>query len=66
MIRQSLHEYVTRYWIVYRYGSELLEDTGSDQQSSTGLSETSTFYHTTSLQEAQDSSQPVLTCWEME
>jgi hypothetical protein len=28
---------------------EILEDTGSDQQSSTGLSETSTFYHTTSL-----------------
>jgi hypothetical protein len=45
---------------------ELLEDTESDQQSSTELSETSTFYHTTSLQEAQDSSQSVLTCWETE
>jgi hypothetical protein len=43
---------------------ELLEDTGSYQQSSTGLSETSTFYHTTSLQEAQDSSLSVLTYWE--
>jgi hypothetical protein len=40
---------------------ELLEDTGSDQQSSTGSSETSTFYHTTFLQEAQDSTQSVLT-----
>lgn len=45
---------------------ELLEDIGSDQQSSTGSSETSTFYHTTSLQEAQDSSQLVLTYWETE
>jgi hypothetical protein len=44
----------------------LLEDIESDQQSSAGLSETSTFYHTTSLEEAQDSSQSVLTCWEME
>jgi hypothetical protein len=46
--------------------NELLEDTGSDQQSSTELSETSTLYHMTSLQEAQDSSQSVLTYWETE
>jgi hypothetical protein len=45
---------------------ELLEDTGSDQQSSIGLSETSAFYHTTSLQEAQDSSQSGSTYWETE
>jgi hypothetical protein len=45
---------------------ELLVDTGSGQQSSTGLSETSTFYHMASLQEAQDSFQSVLTCWETE
>jgi hypothetical protein len=40
---------------------EILEDTGSD----TGLSETSAFYHTTSLQEVQDNSQSLLTYWEM-
>jgi hypothetical protein len=45
---------------------ELLEDTGCHQQYSTGLSETSTSYHTTSIQEAQDSSQSVLTYWETE
>jgi hypothetical protein len=45
---------------------ELLEDTESDQQSSTELSETSTLYHMTSLQEAQDSSESGLTYWEME
>jgi hypothetical protein len=38
---------------------ELLKNTGSDQQSSTGLSETSTFYHTTSVQEVQDISKSV-------
>jgi hypothetical protein len=43
---------------------ELLEDTGSDQQYSTGLSEISPLYHTASLQEEQDSSQSVLTYWE--
>jgi hypothetical protein len=45
---------------------ELLEDKDSDQQSSTGSSETSTFYHMTSLQEAQDSSQSLSTYWEKE
>jgi hypothetical protein len=45
---------------------EPLEDTESDQQTSTELSETSTLYHTTSLQEAQDSSQSLLTYWETE
>jgi hypothetical protein len=45
---------------------ELLEGTDSDQQSSTELSETATFYPTTSLQEEQDSSQSVLTYWETE
>jgi hypothetical protein len=44
---------------------DLLEDTGSDQQSSTGLSETSAFYHT-SLQEARDISLSWLTYWEAE
>jgi hypothetical protein len=44
---------------------ELLGDTNSGQQSSIGLSETSAFYHT-SLEEAQDSSQLVLTYWEKE
>jgi hypothetical protein len=44
---------------------ELLEDAGSDQQFSTGLSETSSFYHT-SLQEAQDSSLSWLSYWEAE
>jgi hypothetical protein len=45
---------------------EILEDTGSDQQSSTGMSETSTIYHTISLQEVQDNSQSLLNYWEME
>jgi hypothetical protein len=45
---------------------ELLKDTGSDQHSSTGLSEASASYHTTSLQEVQDSSQSVLTYWQTE
>ncbi|PNF27894.1 hypothetical protein B7P43_G08320, partial [Cryptotermes secundus] len=40
---------------------ELLEDTGRDQQSSTGLSETSVFYYMTSLREVQDSSQSEFT-----
>jgi hypothetical protein len=49
---------------------EILEGTGSDQQSSTGLSETSTVYHITSwmssLQEVQDNPQSLLNYWETE
>jgi hypothetical protein len=49
---------------------EILDDTGSDGRSSTGLTETSSVYPTTyrlsSLQEVQDNSQPLLTCWEIE
>jgi hypothetical protein len=45
---------------------EILEDIGSDQWSSTGLSKTSTVYHMTSLQEVWDNSQSLLTYWEME
>lgn len=44
----------------------ILEDTGLDQQSSTSLSESSTVYHTTFLQEAQDNSQLLLTRWKTE
>lgn len=44
---------------------ELLEDTESDQ-SFTELSETSAFYHTTSLRKTKDSSQSVITYWETE
>jgi hypothetical protein len=49
---------------------EILDDTGSDEQSSMGLTETSTVYPTTSrlssLQEVQDNSQSLLTYWEIE
>jgi hypothetical protein len=49
---------------------EILDDTGSDGRSSTGLTETSTVYPMTfrlsSLQEVQDNSQSLLTHWEIE
>jgi hypothetical protein len=45
---------------------EMLEDTGSDQQSSTWLTEASTIYHTTYHQDEQDNSQSLLTHWETE
>jgi hypothetical protein len=45
---------------------ELLEDTGSDQHSFTGLTSEWSIHFLTSLQEAQDSSRSVLTYWETE
>jgi hypothetical protein len=49
---------------------EILDDTGSDGRSSTGLTETPAVYPTTSrpssLQEVEDNSQSLLTCWEMQ
>jgi hypothetical protein len=46
--------------------AEILENTGSDQWSSMGLSETTTASGLSSLQEVQDNSRALLTYWEME
>jgi hypothetical protein len=55
---------------VMKLMDEILDDTGSDGRLSTGLTETSAVYPTTSrlisLQEVEDNSQPLLTYWEME
>jgi hypothetical protein len=55
---------------VMKLMDEISGDTGSDGRSSTGLTETSTVYPTTarlsSLQEVQDTSQSLLTYWEVE